>query len=268
MFYLVKSILRDVKNYYFPKKYPFGKKILADKEYYISKHNDAKKKIYKEIDLFEERCDFKIDKKWLDNLALHTQVVKKKSEINYQHGRVLYSSLRDYIKKKELKYLNILEIGTALGFSSTCMSKAIIDSNIKGKIFSIDIISGINKIYWNCIDDHEGPKTRFELLSSWKEELSNIIFLTGPSFFTLKKFKEHKVNFAYIDGMHDYRNVKKEFDFISSRQSSGDMIILDDVNSSFPEVERFLDEQKKNGDYNIQKIKSTEERAYAVCEKR
>ena len=91
------------------------------------------KKIYKEIDLFEERCDFKIDKKWLDNLALHTQVVKK-SEINYQHGRILYSSLRDYIKK-ELKYLNILEIGTALGFSSTCMSKAIIDSNIKGKIF-------------------------------------------------------------------------------------------------------------------------------------
>ena len=116
---------------------------------------------------------------------------------------------------------------------------------LKVKFFSIDIISGINRIYWNCIDDHEGPKTRFELLSSWKEELSNIIFLTGPSFFTLKKFKEHKVNFAYIDGMHDYRNVKKEFDFISSRQSSGDMIILDDVNSSFPEVEKFLDEQKK-----------------------
>ena len=64
------------------------------------------KKIYKEIDLFEERCDFKIDKKWLDNLALHTQVVKK-SEINYQHGRVLYSSLRDYIKKrvKVFKYI-------------------------------------------------------------------------------------------------------------------------------------------------------------------
>ena len=60
----------------------------------------------------------------------------------------------------------------------------------------------------------------------------------------------------------------EEFDFISLRQSSGDMIILDDVNSSFPEVEKFLDEQKKIGDYNIQKIKSTEERAYAVCEKR
>ena len=57
--------------------------------------------------------------------------------------------------------------------------------------------------------------------------------------------------------MYNYRNVKKEFDFISSRQSSGDMIILDDVNSSFPEVEKFLDEQKKIGDYNIQKIKST-----------
>ena len=44
MFYLVKSILRDIKNYYFPKKYVW-KKILADKEYYISKHNDAKKNL-------------------------------------------------------------------------------------------------------------------------------------------------------------------------------------------------------------------------------
>ena len=46
------------------------------------------------------------------------------------------------------------------------MSKAIIDSNIKGKIFSDRYNFRINRIYWNCIDDHEGPKTRFELLSS------------------------------------------------------------------------------------------------------
>ena len=43
-----------------------------------------------------------------------------------------------------------------------CMSKAINDSNIKGTIHTIDIISGENKIYWNCIDDHDGPKTRIE----------------------------------------------------------------------------------------------------------
>lgn len=268
MLYLIKSFLRDLKNFYFPKKYPFGKKILADKEYYISKHLEAKNKIYKEIDLFEKKCDFKINKDWIDNLALQTQVVKKKSEINYQHGRILYSSLRKYIKDKNLNSLNILEIGTALGFSATCMSKAINDSNIRANIVTIDIISGDNKIYWNCIADHDGPKTRYELLSVWKKELNNIIFLTGPSFFTLRKFKERRINFAYIDGMHDYKNVKNEFEFISSKQETGDIIILDDVNSAFPEVLIFLKELRRLNNYYIEKIESSKERAYAICKKK
>ena len=82
-------------------------------------------------------------------------------------------------------------------------------------------------------------------MSVWKKELNNIIFLTGPSFFTLRKFKERRINFAYIDGMHDYKNVKNEFEFISSKQETGDIIILDDVNSAFPEVLIFLKELRK-----------------------
>jgi predicted O-methyltransferase YrrM len=268
MLYLIKSFLRDLKNFYFPKKHPFGEKILADKEYYISKHLEAKNKIYVEIDNFEKITSFKIEKDWLDNLALHTQVVKKKSEINYQHGRILYSALRKYIKKNKIKFLNVLEIGTALGYSSICMSKAINDSKTLGNIVSLDIISGKNKIYWNCIDDHQGPKTRDELLSTWKEELKNISFLTGPSSFTLKKFKKDRINFAYIDGMHDYLNVNKEFNFISSRQISGDIVILDDVNEKFPEVIKFIKDQEKLAIYNVEKIKSSEDRAYAICEKK
>ena len=155
--------------------------------------------------------------KTVDNLAFHTQIVKKKSSINYQHGRLLYSYLRKYIEDNNIKKINILEIGTARGFSSICMSKAINDAEIKGVINTIDIIPHKKKIYWNCIDDFEGKKTRENLLSLWSEELKNINFLTGPSSYVLKKIKIEKINFAFIDGMHDYYNVKKELDFVKEK---------------------------------------------------
>ena len=87
------SILRDTRNYFFPKKNPFGNSIQATKEYYLSTFEKAKNEIYLEVDKLEDSCGFKIDKLWLDELALHTQVVKKESAINYQHGRILYSKL-------------------------------------------------------------------------------------------------------------------------------------------------------------------------------
>ena len=134
MFKNLINILRDFKNYFFPNKNPFGKKISATKEYYLSIYEKAKKEKFLEIDNFESSSGFNIDKLWLDELALHTQVVKKKSAINYQHGRVLYSLLRKYIQDQNINFIKILEIGTARGFSSICMSKAINDSKIKGNI--------------------------------------------------------------------------------------------------------------------------------------
>ena len=50
---------------------------MASKDYYLNVFEEAKKEIFPEIDNFEKFCNFKIEKVWLDNLALHTQVVKK-----------------------------------------------------------------------------------------------------------------------------------------------------------------------------------------------
>ena len=107
------SYLRDFRNYYFPKKNPFGKDVQASKDYYLSIFEKAKNETYLEVEKFEETSGFKIDKSWLDDLALHTQVVKKSQLINYQHGRILYSKLSKYIKEKDIKFINVVEIGTA-----------------------------------------------------------------------------------------------------------------------------------------------------------
>ena len=263
----LKSLLRDIKNYFFFTNYPFCKKVLASKNYYLNKFEEAKKKNYHEIDNLISVQNFPIDKNWLDNLALHTQVVKKKSQINYQHGRILYSFLRQYILENNVNYINVLEIGTARGFSSICMSKAIDDSNIGGEIITVDIIPNNKVFFWNCIDDHERPKTRLELLSKWKKELKKIIFKVGPSRFVLKKIKMRRINFAFIDGMHDLPNVKREFNFINLRQKKNDIIIFDDVSENFPEIIEFISSLKKQKNYAIEIIQSEKYRSYAVCKK-
>ena len=59
------------------KKNPFGNFPLASKEYYLAIFEKASSKIFYEIDQFEKKQSFNIDKNWIDNLALHTQIVKK-----------------------------------------------------------------------------------------------------------------------------------------------------------------------------------------------
>ncbi len=261
-----KSIIRDLLNFYFFKKIYFSNKPVATRKYYENIFIEAKSKIFKNLDSFENKKNFKIDKSWLDNLAFHTQIVKKKSTINYQHGRLLYSTLRRYIVEEKIKKINILEIGTARGFSAVCMSKAINDSNIIGKISTIDIIPHTKKIYWNCIDDINGKKTREELLNPWKKELKNISFFTGPSSLILKKIKIDKVDFAFIDGMHDYYNVKNELIFLKKRQTIGNIIVIDDYDQNkFEGVVKALTDQNLNKNYKIEILSSDPQRTYAIA---
>ena len=262
-----KSLFRDIKNNYLGISHPFGKKILATKEFYLKKFEEVKNFKYENIENFLPVKKYPIEKNWLDNLALHTQIVKKKSQINYQHGRILYSCLKEYILSNQHKYIEILEIGTARGFSSLCMSKSIMDCNIRGNIFTIDIIPHNKAFFWNCIDDHEKPKTREELLLKWHEQLQNIRFVTGPSRFVLKKLNINRINFAFVDGMHDISNVKREFNFISLRQKKNDIIIFDDVSDNFPEVIKFIKNIKKLNTYQIQTLASEIDRSYAICTK-
>ena len=56
------SYIRNIKNYYFPNKNPFGKRILASKEDYLSIFNEAKNIKYTDIDKLENENGFKVEK--------------------------------------------------------------------------------------------------------------------------------------------------------------------------------------------------------------
>ncbi len=109
--------------------YLFGKKPRARKEEYLAIWEKVKRQSYPVIDQYEQKLRFYIDSEWFHKLALHTQVVIKKSEICYQHGRLLYATLSNYVHQNGFSHINILETGTARGFSSLCMAKYVIDQN-------------------------------------------------------------------------------------------------------------------------------------------
>ena len=206
------------------------------KHVYLQLWNEAKQVDH--TDFWEKliwEFGYQIDKKFIDNLALSTQIVVKKSKMLYLHGYILYAALCKYLEniststKNNKKSIFILETGTARGFSSICMAKAVKDMDSKGEIHTIDLLPHDEKIYWNCIHDNEGKKTRNELLQEWKNLRSYITFHSGKTNHQLEKISSIKrINFAFLDAQHDYLSLMQELQFVASRQKKGDVIICDD----------------------------------------
>lgn len=248
------------------------KKPLASKSTYLKIFEEASNFHDESISNLENKFGYKIEKIWIDELALHTQVTIKKSKINYQHGRALYATLRKYIaenKKNNSQIISIVETGTARGFSAICMSKAINDSNVEGKIYTIDLLPVNKPMYWNIIDDNEKKKTRAELLEKWPDELKNITFIEGKTQSVLKNLKIQRVNFAFLDAQHDFTSVMEEYEYIKNRQNKGDIIFFDDVTKlKFPGVVKALKEIEREGLYFTEFLGETRDRAYVLAKKK
>ena len=242
---------------------------ICSKDEYLDIFQKAKKKEFKKIKSYFS-YDYNKIKTWIDELALVTQVVKKQSDINYQHGFILYQELIEYIKKNRFTFLNIIETGTARGFSSIVMAKVLTDTKQDGQINTIDIIPSNIKMYWNCILDHEGKKTRYELLNGWEEQLKLINFLQGDSIKVMRKLPKKRVHFCFLDGAHSYNKVKNEFNIISELQEPGDVVIFDDVTKNyFNGVVKLVNEINEIGSYNIKFLKSDDiYRGYAIAKKK
>jgi len=248
---------------------PLAKNIKASKKEYMEIWNKAKSEQYPLVDEFEQKANFKIDNDFYHELALHTQVVKKKSKILYVHGRLLYSSLRKYIEKSNEKNINIIETGTARGFSALCMAKAMHDANIGGKIITFDVLPHNHKMYWNCIDDHEGKKTRQELLEPYKNLTEKYIwFHQGNTKIELPKLQTDRVHFAFLDSAHEYYYLVDEFLNIKDKQQKGDIVFFDDYTPKmFPGVVKAVDEICEKYNYSKQVITISDARAYVIAEK-
>lgn len=223
---------------------------------YLKLYNEALKNnhnyFYNEVNSFFSFKNIEIIN-FINDLALIGQVCIKKSKLMWLHGYLLYVSLDRYLKKnKELNEINILETGTARGFSSICMAKALYDNNRFGVIHTIDVINNNKKIKWNCIKDIEGLHTRSEL---WKDTkyshlLKYIKFYNGRTNNILKNnfLKNIRINFAFLDAQHDFKSLNFELNFVKNKQIKNDIIICDDYTIynngklQFPGINKAVDE--------------------------
>lgn len=254
---------------------PFTNLPKSNLETYHQLAKVAEKNTYSldDVDLLEKESGYSIDKSWLNNLAFHTQVVIKKSELNYAHGRVLYAVLRNYIKNlnKDHNTINIIETGTARGFSSICMAKALSDSGCEGSICTVDVLPHYKKMYWNCASDHtKGSQTRHDLLDEWADLSGRyIIFIQGFTRHILPKISLPRINFAFLDGTHTYEDVMFEFNTISKHQKKDDIIVFDDYNEkSFPGIVKAVNLIASEMGYDIKLVSNKNtQRDYAIAKK-
>ena len=242
---------------------------------YYNLAQGAEKNTYSidDVDFLEKKNGYSVDRNWLNSIAFRTQIVVKKSELNYAHGRVLYTVLRNYLStlKQDSKTINIIETGTALGFSAVCMSKALYDSGFEGSICTLDVLPHNKKMFWNCAADHtEGEQTRLNLLSDWSHLVERyIIFVQGYTRHILPKITLSRINFAFLDGAHTYEDVLFEFIIISNRQKKGDIVIFDDYNEKkFPGVVNAIKNIVSEGKYNVSFIRNKNtQRDYVIAKK-
>lgn len=254
-------------------RFPFGEQPKASRETYLQLAEAVRQEDYPEIDAFERQCEFALKKDWLDELALHTQVVVKTSPLCYAHGRVLYSALsrylRDHPPASPSERITIWETGTARGFSSLCMARALKDQKRAGLILTFDVLPHQTAMYWNCIDDNEGPRTRAELLCTWKDFLTDyIVFHQGDTRLELPKVQTERIHFAFLDGAHTYEEVMFEFNQIRDRQQPGDMIVYDDYTpTQFPGLVKAVDEICQRYHYRRTDLQVHAGRGYVVAVK-
>ena len=263
--------LRNFIYYKKNKTNPFGDKIIGSKKRYLELYNNVKNIDYPEIDKYEIKNGYKIDLNWLNDLALHTQIVIKKSNLCYAHGRVLYSALSSYINNfssKDVSF-NIIETGTSRGFSSICMAKALFDNHFFGKIITIDYLPHDKQFYWNCIDDLEGKKNRRELISKWKYLTEKyILFLEGNTSKVLNNIKADRIHFAFLDASHTYFDIYNEFEFICQFQEKNDVIVFDDYSiSKYIGLTTAIDELCHKYHYNKEIIFANKDRGYVIASK-
>jgi predicted O-methyltransferase YrrM len=240
---------------------------LADREVYRALHAEARAARAPEIDALERECGYAVDRDWLDELALHTQIVIKPSQLSYQHGRLLYALFRRYLAGLPAVELpTVVETGTARGFSALCLARAMADAGRPGWVVTIDVLPHDVPMLWNCIDDHDGPRTRRQLLSAYRTLLARILFLEGDTRELVGRVGVERVHFAFLDSSHTFEDVTAEFAAVAARQRPGDMVVFDDVTPAvFPGVVAAVEAIARRGDYDVRRLQPAADRGYAIA---
>ena len=153
-----------------------------------------------------------------------------------EHGLLLYKLiLQNLVRPYPIV---ILDVGTARGFSAISMAKAMMDANIPGRIFTIDIIGHDESLDWHVGKQQPDEPlagveiARSEIWDRWyPEEADRISPVTGKSHEILESWNHGDIAFAFIDGDHRYHAVKADLELLDALMAEGGQIVLDDYHT-------------------------------------
>jgi len=134
----------------------------------------------------------------------------------------------------------IFEIGTAKGLSSITMAKALKDWSINGHIWTTEIEQKMYQTALDYIQVYQMSDLITPILGDGKKE--------AP--------KNAPYDLAFIDGAHDYEDVKA--DFMALKDLSTHLLFHDSQWLPTPDVKRFIDECRVLPEYDIINLKSAE----------
>ena len=166
------------------------------------------------FDKLNKRFGYLHNKNEMDNLGLKLQVCVKQSRPLYLHGYLLTSALNNYLQLNQEEPIVIFETGTARGFSSIAMAKVLYDLNKNNAIIhTLDREPHTTPFYSNCyLGAKKGRKvSRQECIEEWKEISDKYItFHCGDSSDLMTRIQSEipRINLAFLDGSHEYKNIK------------------------------------------------------------
>lgn len=214
---------------------------------------------YPIIEAFEAQRGFAVDRdRLLDAAAVLASPVKANPP-NWQHGRVLYAAVSHYIvEHPTVEAFNLLDVGTAKGFSALCLLWALQDAGQAGRVTSVDVIDPFARMPRNTIAEVDGLKTLAETLAPWPEA-ETITFLQSTGVDWLKSGTD-RIHVAFVDGKHSGTVVLQEGHLLAARQVQGDLAIFDDVH--IPDVSVAVNSLYV--DYRLKYLEVLPNRHYAI----
>lgn len=227
---------------------------------YVAAFEAEEKRQYRDIDYYEARTGYAVNRmQLLPAAAILACPIKDHEMPLWQHGRVLYSTLRRYLADHQGNtVITCVDIGTAKGFSALCMVWAITESASKGEVWSVDVLDPFARIPRNTVAECEGFVTLAQVLVPWPEtSLIKFRHQTSAEFFLDWNRRTH---FAFLDGKHSNETVLAELHALRRLQMPGDIVICDDY--QMPQVAMAVGEVRR--DYEFEIIAPSEKRKYAI----
>ena len=198
------------------------------KEQYDDAFDKENAREYKVVDELETLIGYALPKEFYLPRARILACPVKQNPPNWQHGRVIYSVVRNYLKDLDgVDYVTALDIGTAKGYSALCLNKALSDSGVPGQVYSVDVIDPEVRCLRNTVSELDGLKTLEETLRQFPDH-TEVMFIQSTGLQWLADHRD-RVHVAFVDGKHTGPVVEAEGELLAANQKSGDVAIFDDV---------------------------------------